>query len=110
MPKSARSTAIRGLCFAVLALATPSWAQTRPLIAEQMAKTYGLDSFGNIEAIRYTFNAQLPGVSLSRSWVWEPKTGHVSYEGKDKGGKPVRVFLSNVSVKLAGSDTWVNAQ
>jgi hypothetical protein len=52
----------RLLPFTVLALilAAPSWAQTRPAIAEQIAKTYGLDSFGQIEAIRYTFNLQLP--------------------------------------------------
>jgi hypothetical protein len=30
-------------------------------------------------------------VSLSRSWIWQPKTGQVSYEGKDKDGKPVKV-------------------
>jgi hypothetical protein len=70
---------------------TTSWAQQRPPIAEQMAKTYGLDSFGQIEGIRYTFNAELPGVELSRSWEWNPKTDTVSYEGKDKEGKPVRV-------------------
>jgi hypothetical protein len=29
-------------------------------------------------------------VNVSRSWVWEPKTGQVSYEGKDKDGKPVK--------------------
>jgi hypothetical protein len=29
-------------------------------------------------------------VTLSRSWVWEPKTGKISYEGKDKDGKPVK--------------------
>src|SRR5581483_7077530 len=65
--------------------------QTRPAIAEQLAKTYGLDSFGQIEAIRYTFNIEIPGINLSRSWTWEPKTGRVSYEGKDKDGKPVKV-------------------
>jgi hypothetical protein len=75
----------------VLLLAGTSRAQTRPPIAEQLAKTYGLDSFGEIQAIRYTFNLQFPGVNLSRSWVWEPKTGQVSYEGKDKDGKPVKV-------------------
>jgi hypothetical protein len=56
-----------------------------------MAKTFGLDSFGQIDAIRYTFNLTFPGVNLSRSWEWEPKTGRVSYEGKDKDGKPVKV-------------------
>ena len=91
MTKLGRSTTIRGLFLGVLVFAATSWAQTRPPIAEQIAKTHGLDSFGQIEAIRYTFNAQFPGVNVSRSWVWQPKTGQVSYEGKDKDGKPVQV-------------------
>jgi len=95
-----RSTTICCLFFGVLVLAATSWAQTRPRIAEQIARTYGLDSFSKIEAIRYTFNAQLPGVNLSRSWVWQPKTGQVSYEGKDKDGKPVKV--SYVQSRLNG--------
>jgi hypothetical protein len=79
------------LAFGVMVLAATSWAQTRPPILEQVAKAYGLDSFGQIDAIRYTWSAQFPGVNVSRSWVWEPKTGKVSYEGKDKSGKPVKV-------------------
>jgi hypothetical protein len=82
---------IRLLTLGVLVLAATSWAQSRPPILEQVAKTYGLDSYGQIEAIRYTWSAQFPGVDVSRSWVWEPKTGKVSYEGKDKDGKPVKV-------------------
>jgi hypothetical protein len=91
MTKLARSTTIRCLFFGVLVLAPNSWAQKRPPILEQLAKTYGLDSYGQIEAIRYTWNAQFPGVNVSRSWVWEPKTNKVSYEGKDKDGKPVEL-------------------
>jgi len=34
---------------------------------------YGIDSFGQIDAIRYTFNIQFPAVNASRSWVWEPR-------------------------------------
>ena len=81
------------LVFSMLPLLLPatSWAQQRPPIAEQMAKTYGLDSFGQIEGIRHTFNAELPGLELSRTWEWNPKTDTVSYEGKDKEGKPVKV-------------------
>jgi hypothetical protein len=30
-------------------------------------------------------------VNLSRAWTWEPKKDQVSYEGKDKDGKPVKV-------------------
>src|SRR5262245_48044393 len=91
MTQLGRSTTIRCLLFGVLVLAATSSAQTRPPIVEQMAKTHGLDAFGHIEAIRYTFNAQFPGVHVSRSWVWQPKTDHVAYEGKDKDGKPVQV-------------------
>src|SRR5262245_2759201 len=68
----------------------PEHAKTTPVSAEQLAKTYGLDSFDQIQAIRYTWNAQFPGVNISRSWVWEPKKDQVSYEGKDKGGKTVK--------------------
>ena len=76
----------------VLVLAASSGAQTRPQIIEQIAKAYGLDSYGQIEAVRYTWNGEVPGLfKLSRAWEWEPKTGKVSFEGKDKEGKPVKV-------------------
>jgi len=91
MTHSSRLEIVRVLAFGVLALAPSSWAQKLPPIAEQIGKTFGLDSFGQIEGIRYTFNAEFPGVKLSRTWVWEPKTDQVSYEGKDKDGKEVKV-------------------
>jgi len=88
-----RPDVIRFLAFSALLLAPSSggWAQQRPPIAEKMAKTFGLDSFGQVEGIRYTFNVERPGVNVARSWEWNPKTDTVSYEGKDKDGKPVKV-------------------
>jgi hypothetical protein len=92
MAKLGFSTTIRFLVFGVLVLAATSWAQTRPPILEQIAKTYGLDSYGQIEAIRYTWNGEITGLfKAAHAWEWEPKTGKVSYEGKDKEGKPVKV-------------------
>jgi hypothetical protein len=73
---------------AMLLLAAASQAQKAP-IAEQIAKTYGLDSWGQIDAIRYTFN--IPARKVARTWTWEPKTGKVTYEGKDNAGNPVKV-------------------
>jgi len=70
----------------------PSRAEQSAAIAEQVAKTYGLDSFGQIEAIRYTWNGEFPGGDkLSNKWEWSPKADAVSYEGKDKEGNPVKV-------------------
>ncbi|HEY6970420.1 MAG TPA: hypothetical protein VJA94_14525 [Candidatus Angelobacter sp.] len=77
------------LAIAMLLLASTFWAQQKPPIAEQIAKTYGLDSFGQIDAIRYTFN--IPAFKITRTWIWEPKADRVTYEGKDKAGNPVKV-------------------
>jgi hypothetical protein len=105
MAKLGRSTTIRGLLlvFGVLFLAATSPAQTRPPIVEQLAKTYGLDSWGQIDAVRYTFNIQIPALKLAlvHSWEWQPKTGQVSYEGKDKDGKPVKVTYNRSQLNAA---------
>src|SRR6266478_2027237 len=91
MKHSSCVTGIGLMGFCVLALVSASSAQTHPPIFDKMAKTYGLDSWNQIEAIRYTWNLQLGKLNVSRSWEWEPKTTKVTYEGKDKDGKPVKV-------------------
>jgi hypothetical protein len=89
--RNARRLTMMGLLLCgVLVLVPSSWAQNRPPILEQIAKAYGLDSFAQIEDIRYTFNVSFPGLNLSRTWEWNPKTNTVSYQGKDKEGKPVK--------------------
>src|SRR5256885_16873338 len=84
------------LCFLafiiLLILPASSQAQQRSPILEQVAKTYGLDSWDKVEAIRYTWNGEIPGLfKVAHAWEWEPKTGKITYEGKDKAGKPVKV-------------------
>jgi hypothetical protein len=92
MTQSSRSPLIRLLAVAVMFLAATAMAQTRAPILEQIAKTYGLDSYGKIEAIRYTWNGDFPGgMHISHSWEWEPKTNRVTFDGKDKDGKPAKV-------------------
>ena len=90
--RNARRFTMMGLLFCgVLALAPNSRAQQRPPILEQIAKTYGIDSWDQVQAIRYTWNGEIPGLfKVSHAWEWEPKTGKISYEGKDKDGKPVK--------------------
>jgi hypothetical protein len=73
----------------LLILPAVSGAQQLPTAAERMAKTYGLNSFEQVEAVRYTFT--IAGLVPPRTWEWNPKTDTVSYEGKDKDGKPLKV-------------------
>ena len=96
MTKASRVPVIGILLTGVICPSARVSAQQRPAIADQIAKTYGLDSFSQIDAIRYTFNIDLAALKLklSRTWIWEPKTDQISYEGKDKAGNPVKVTYS----------------
>ena len=73
----------------LLMLPVAADAQQLPPVAKQMAKTFGLDSFGQVEAIRYTF--AIPGLIPPRTWEWHPKTDTVTYEGKDAQGNPTKL-------------------
>jgi len=108
MTKACRVPVIGVLLIGVLCPPARVSAQQRPAIADQIAKTYGLDSFGQIDAIRYTFNIDAGPLKLSRSWVWGPKTDQISYEGKDKAGNPVKVTYSRS--QLASQSALVKDQ
>ena len=103
MTKLVRSAKMCALFLGVLLVVGIARAQTRPPNVEQLAKTYGLDSWGQVDAVRYTFNLDLPAlkVNLSRTWTWEPKTGQVTYESKDKDGKPVKVTYNRNQLNSA---------
>ena len=104
MTKSGCRLMIRLLALALLVLPGSSWAQRAPII-EQIAKAYGLDSYGQIEAIRYTWNGEITGLfKAAHVWEWEPKTGKISYEGKDKDGKPVKATFLLSQLNSAAAD------
>ena len=96
--------AVALLTFTALALVSAATARAGdiPPAAQEMAKTFGVDSWGQIEGLRYTWNAELPGavkpfdggsgtITISHKWEWDPKTGTISYEGKDMNGQPLKV-------------------
>jgi hypothetical protein len=105
MTRSSRAALIVTLLFGILCLPTRASAQQRPAIAEKIAKTYGLESWGQVDALRYTFNFEWGKFKLHRSWVWEPKTDQVTYEGPDNAGKPIKVTYKRSA--LASQDDVV---
>lgn len=82
----------------LLIFTASSCSQKRASVAEPLAKAYGVDSFGQIDALRYTFNIDIPVLKASRSWEWNPKTNTVTYEGKDKDGKTTKVTYQRSQV------------
>jgi hypothetical protein len=77
-----------------------------PPAAEQMAQTFGLDSFEKIEAIRFTWGIE--GTPVSRSWEWQPKTDTVTYEVKDKEGKVTKATYQRSQLDSQSDDVKKN--
>jgi hypothetical protein len=92
MRNARRFTVIGLLLCGVLVVGPNSWTQQRAPILDQIAKTYGIDSWDQVEGIRYTWKGEITGLfKAAHKWEWEPKTGKISYEGTDKAGKPIKV-------------------
>ena len=109
MTKASRVSLIGLASIAALVLPASVSAQQRPPIADQIAQTYGFGSFSQVEAIRYTFTLDGgPKLKLHRSWIWEPKKDQITFEGKDKAGKDVKVTY--VRSKLADQDDFVKKE
>jgi hypothetical protein len=49
---------------------------------QKIAQAAGIDAFGSIESISYTFNAELGERTFLRAWTWRPKTDEVTLQGE----------------------------
>jgi len=96
----------RALFIGVLCLPSLVFAQQRAPVAEAIAKAFGLEAWGQVEAVRYTFTLDGgPKLKFHRSWVWEPKTNTITYDGPDDQGKPVKVTYARAD--LASQSAFV---
>ncbi len=50
---------------------------------QHIAESYGLENFGEVEKIQYTFNVKLGEKQISRFWIWEPHINKVTFKGMD---------------------------
>ena len=50
---------------------------------QQIAESYGLQYFSEVEKVQYTFNVKLGEKQISRFWIWEPRLDRVTFKGMD---------------------------
>jgi len=65
-----------------------------------------------VQFIYHRGGPKLPS-NVTTTWAGYKKAGPLLFSTDHRGtadGKPARIFFTNVAVKLAGSDTWVDAQ
>jgi hypothetical protein len=70
-------------------------------IRQKVAEAYGVQDFGQIEQIKYTFNVQLSDKNVIRSWIWQPKTDEVTFAA---GGNAQPVTYSRKQISAAAPD------
>ncbi|MGD9138100.1 MAG: hypothetical protein PVH42_15150 [Desulfobacterales bacterium] len=52
-------------------------------VRQRIAESYGLQHFGQVEKIQYTFNVKLGEKQIRRFWIWEPAVDRVTFKGMD---------------------------
>lgn len=55
----------------------------------QMLKAAGMDPFGQVTRIQFTFNVKKRNTVIQRKWVWEPRTNRVTMTHNDSAGNEV---------------------
>ncbi|HEY1906395.1 MAG TPA: hypothetical protein VGG91_10145, partial [Myxococcaceae bacterium] len=94
------------LLIGVLSFPARAAAQQRPPIADEIAQVYGFGSWGQVDAVRFTFALDGgPKLRFHRSWIWEPKADQITYDGPGKDGKPFKVTYKRS--ELAKQDAFV---
>src|SRR5262249_23736231 len=78
--------------------------------------TWDLYAGHNNRIVQFAYHRGVPTPPPSLvilKWAGYKKAGPLLISTDRRGtsdGKPVRVFLSNISVRLAGSEKWMNAR
>ena len=83
------------LC-AACSTATQKTADSLP---QKVAAAYGFDRFDEINEVHYTWNVRVDSATVrSRSWIWKPSSGAVTYSGPD----------TTLSYSLSDKDSSLN--
>lgn len=75
----------------------------------RIAQAAGVDSFGSVESISYTFNADLGDRQFVRSWTWLPETDTVTLHAK-AGADKVEYQREQVAADPSGDLAKVDQQ
>ena len=90
--------------------ACASYKQEREMTARQLiAESYGIQYFGEVEKIQYTFNVKIGEKQISRFWIWQPRLDRVTFKGMDYQEAITynrSEMVSTESNKLKKIDAW----
>jgi hypothetical protein len=102
-----------GMCLLCVSLLGAGWCRAQPAaVALELAQSAGLEHWGRVASIEFTFNVKLPNRELARSWRWEPQAHRVTF----KPGSPEAVTytrdaitdeLKNIDADFINDSYWL---
>ncbi len=107
-----RSMPATGACLlaGLLALGACTTRSPGPDLRHKIADYYGLASFGEVTALRFTFNVKRGDLQLSRSWLWEPQTNRVTFTPSAPGETPTTYQRPSETTTLPEALTKVDSE
>jgi len=76
---------------------------------QKVAQAAGVDGFGSVESMSYTFIADLGDKQVVRSWTWLPKSNEVTLKGEAEA-EDVRYLRSEVASDESGKLETIDQQ
>ncbi len=78
-------------------------------VRQHIGESYGLQYFGEVEQLQYTFNVKKGEDQVNRFWIWEPHLNRVTFKGMDYQ-EAITYYRSEAdpaaSDKLKKIDAW----
>ena len=97
------------LVIAITACAGGDKESEAKAVRQLIGKSYGAQYFDQIEQVQYTYNMKKGEQHNRRFWIWEPRSGRVTFDAMDYTD-PVTYFRkdlqSNSSNLLKSIDAW----
>jgi len=108
MKPSIRIFTVLFLAGLVAACAGIQDANTQDTLRKRIGNAYGASSFHRVDALRYTFNAQIGDRTIQRAWVWEPETNRVVLQSSDEGADYERRNVATSDELRAVDSRFIN--
>lgn len=80
-----------------------------PDSTENIAKAYGIENFKKVNKMSYTFNVQINGKDIQRTWIWYPKTDEVVFVNDNIKYKRSEITdkLKDIDHKFINDNYWL---
>lgn len=102
MTTAVKYVIVATLAITVLGCALPA-KHSDDDVRQKIAAAYGIQAFGQVEQIRYTFNVQLGDKRVERHWTWWPQQDRVEFRPEGNVERAVQYARAELDSDRSGN-------